>query len=261
MQAAKRFFESYLGVPPSGPGQGTDWRIESHSIGPEGWPGWLTVAALAVIAVGIVLLYFREARRLSISRRLSLAALRLIALGLVAAMLSQATLAVDRTGLPVLALLIDDSASMSLTEGNAESGGESGTSRFDFVRKALIGDEAGFLQTLSRRFRVRIYRFAGDASPLPISAQGHDVSDFVADLEKLTPDGQETRPAAAVQRVLDDLRGVSPGAILVFTDGVSTTGEADALSAVASLAARRRVPLYPIGVGSVSPYGCTTPRR
>ncbi|MGC1275705.1 MAG: VWA domain-containing protein [Planctomycetaceae bacterium] len=253
MQSAKRYLEAYLGIPPADPGQGTAWRVESRPVGPEGWPEWLIIALAGLLVAAVVYCYFREAHRLPRSRRLLLAGLRLTALGLVATMLSQATLAVDRTGLPVVAVLIDDSASMGLPEGKARRNSRTPPTRLDLVRETLRRDDARFLQSLTRRFRVRVYRFADAATVLSPSSDETGRSALLDRVNGLTPDGKATRPAAAVRQVLDDLRGASPGAIVVFTDGVSTTGEADALSAVATFAARRRVPLYPVGVGSDGP--------
>lgn len=254
MQSAKRYLEAYLGIPPAGPGQGTSWRVESRSVGPDGWPEWLIVVLAGLLVATVVYCYVREAHRLPRSRRLLLAGLRLAALGLVAAMLSQATLAVDRTGLPVVAVLIDDSASMGLPEGKARRNSRTPPTRLDLVRETLGRQEARFLENLTRRFRVRVYRFDDAATVLsPSGDSEHDRSALLERMSDLTPDGEATRPAAAVRQVLDDLRGASPGAIVVFTDGVSTTGEADALSTVATFAARRRVPLYPVGVGSDGP--------
>lgn len=253
MQPLKRLFEWYLGIPVAGPGQGTAWRIETRSFGPEGWPEEVAVTAAALFAAGVVFLYFREARRLPQTRRLLLAGLRLAALGLVAVMLAQATLAVDRTGLPVVAVLIDDSASMGLPEGRPGTGSSAPVTRLDLARRTLTRDDGRFLETLARRFRVRLYRFDGEATPVAGPGEEGNVAALAAALGELTPDGTETRPASAVRRVLDDLRGVSPSAVVILTDGVSSSGETEALSAVAPLAAKRRAPLFPIGIGSDGP--------
>ncbi len=251
MPSVKRVLESYLGIPPAGPGQGTAWRIESRSVGPDGWPEWLIIGLAILLVAAIVACYFREAHRLSRGQRWTLAGLRLAALGLVAAMLSQATLAVDRTGLPVVAVLIDDSASMGLPEGSPRHSEKIPPSRLALVQELLSDDDARFLRELTRRFRVRMYRFADSATALATPAEDGSAHTVLHEqLAELRPEGTATRPAAAVRQVLDELRGASPGALVVLSDGVSTTGEADALSNVASLAARRRVPLYPVGVGS-----------
>jgi hypothetical protein len=253
VQSVKRFVEWYLGIPPAGAGQGTAWRIESRPIGPDGWVEGLAVTLGVALAAGVIALYFREAHRLTPARRLTLAGLRLAALGLVAVMLSQVTLSVDRTGLPVVAVLVDDSASMGLSEGLTKKGGSGAATRLDLARQTLTRNDGRFLRSLARRFRVRLYHFDSDAAAVSAEGTEDDLPSVIKDLRELMPDGTETRPAAAVRRVLDDLRGVSPSAVVVFTDGVATGGEAETLSAVAPLAARRRAPLFPVGIGSDGP--------
>lgn len=252
MLSAKQFLEWYLGVPASGPGEGTAWRFEWRSLGPEGWPGWLVVALCVTVVALVVALSLYESRRLSWPRRGSLLALRLGTLALLAVMLSQLTLAVDRTGLPVVALLIDDSASMNLIEETGKGSSAGNSTRLDQVRELLGRDDARFLSKLSRRFRVRIYRFDRNAELL-VHDDAWKPPGLPPEIDSLTADGAGTRPASAVRRVLDELRGTSPSAIIVFTDGISTMGERDALTSVAELAARRGVPLYPVGVGRGGP--------
>src|SRR5690606_23402934 len=104
---------------------------------------------------------------------------------------------------------------------------------------------------LARRFRLRVYRFDRDAELL-VREPAADAREIVETIRSISPDGDGTRPALAVRQTLDELRGLSPSAVLIFTDGASTTGEADALSSVAPLAARRKIPLFPIGVGQAA---------
>ena len=54
-----------------------------------------------------------------------------------------------------------------------------------------------------------------------------------------------------MRAVLDDLRGTTPAAIVLMTDGINTDGPS--LSDAAQYARRRGVPLFPIGLGSDQP--------
>ena len=249
MLSVKQFFEWYLGIPASGPGEGTAWRFESTSLGPEGWSSGVVIAVCLVLLACVVALSFYESRRLPPLRRGALLVLRLATIGLLGLMLSQLTLAVDRTGLPVVALMIDDSASMNLVEPDAAGDGRT---RLDRVRGLLSRDDGQFLRQLSQRFRVRIYRFSQDAELLIREDMPQEAA-LPSAISSLSAEGLGTRPASATRQVLDDLRGLSPSAVVIFTDGISTTGERDALSAIAPLAARRQVPLFPVGVGRAEP--------
>ncbi|MEZ6143900.1 MAG: hypothetical protein R3B91_00415 [Planctomycetaceae bacterium] len=68
---------------------------------------------------------------------------------------------------------------------------------------------------------------AGTATPLEEATDSDDP--LLAAVRQLRADGEATRPAVAVRQVLDDLRGNPPSAILVLTDGITTTGDDDRL--------------------------------
>src|SRR5262245_17757948 len=105
MQALKRVAEWLLGVPPADPGQGPSWSI-GHQFP---WPTW----ALLLFSVGAVAyvawVYQRDAGHLSRRVRIALASLRLAAVGLLLFMLSEAVLSVERTGLPFVVVMLDNS--------------------------------------------------------------------------------------------------------------------------------------------------------
>src|ERR1700685_1208277 len=108
MAVLRRMLEWYLGLPGAKAGERTDWRFEVHAPGDP----WFAAAAwilAAVAAIYLVAVYRRDAGTLSRWRRSVLTALRLAAVALAALCLFQLTLTVGRIGLPVIALLIDDS--------------------------------------------------------------------------------------------------------------------------------------------------------
>ncbi len=53
--------------------------------------------------------------------------------------------------------------------------------------------------------------------------------------------------------MLDDFRGSPPAAIVLFSDGVASTGDADRLSLAAAAAAANFVPIDAVGLGSEQP--------
>ena len=116
----KHFFEWYLGVPPGVPGQETRWRWSYEPPWPGSWP----TAAVAVVGgcllAAIVWVYLRDTSRLPIRTRLGLIGVRLLATGCVLLCLTNAAILIQRTGRPMVAILVDTSASMSLEDRYAD---------------------------------------------------------------------------------------------------------------------------------------------
>ena len=69
-----------------------------------------------------------------------------------------------------------------------------------------------------------------------------EIDELVPLLERLEPSGDQTRPGPSVRKVLDDLRGSPPSALILLSDGITSTGDADRLSGIAELARSKLVP-------------------
>src|SRR5689334_23155598 len=111
MSFVRRGLEWYLGLPAPAAGQRTQWRFEFHR--PD--VPWFLPAVVVLgllVAAGILFIYWRDAAGVSRGKRTGLAALRVVVLAVAALCLFQATVSIGRIGLPVIALVIDDSASM-----------------------------------------------------------------------------------------------------------------------------------------------------
>lgn len=263
-----RFFEWYLGIPSTEPGQGIEWGIRVASPLDQVVPVWV-LAVLAVMGIAVVIaVYVRDARRLSRMKQAGLIVLRLMSLALLLVMLGRVSLTVVQTGLPTLAVLIDTSASMGLedrfTERDASQAAQrlarqraaETTARLDLAKALLTSDDGRFLKELQRTHQLRVYQFSNTAAPLDVSSYRDETGrgdSLSAAIEALAADGDSTRPAVAVRQVLDDLRGNPPSALLVMTDGITTTGDEDRLVRAADDARARSVPLIPIGFGSAEP--------
>src|SRR5262249_24119756 len=72
-------------------------------------------------------------------------------------------------------------------------------------------------------------------------------AEAVEAIHALRPDGESSQLGAAVRQVLNDFRGTSLAAIVMFTDGVTTEGE-DLVKA-GRYAAQMGVPLFFVGLG------------
>ncbi len=254
MSTWKTFSEWYLGLPSAQSGEGTRWEWGWQTPWPQGWPvAFVSVLAVAFVA-GLWWAYRRDAALLKRWQVATLAGLRIAAVLGAMALWSQPTLWIAKTGLPAVAVLIDSSASMSFRDSGstATDSTDSGARRFDQVTELLLRDDAAWLRSLSQGRPLRLYQFAGEAAPVELTelATDDDWKKLGENIRKIEPDGTETRPAEAVRQVLAELRGMPPAAMVIFSDGVASEGDADKLSTVSDLVRRRGVPLFVVPVGS-----------
>jgi hypothetical protein len=157
-------------------------------------------------------------------RRIVLTTLRALALAMLLFLIFEPILNLRRTRMvpPRVAVLMDDSKSMTIRDGNTERG--------QAVR-ALVADR-DFLAALDRG-DPRPYRFASTTRPI----------------KTLRPDslrfgGGETDISAALQQAQDDLREENLRAVVLVTDGNVTSGKNPLYTAEAL-----GVPVFVIGVG------------
>jgi len=222
------------------------------------WPDWdYFPPALANLLLGSLLIalvlwvYHREnAPR---KRRILLASLRMALLGLLLALLNRpmATLVDTRAEASVLAVLIDDSASMAVPD--IPTAGGDNVSRLNAVQRLL---DAPLLQELAARHTLRFYHFSSSSQPLPLPASTQPAispsegAAAAAAIAALRPDGQNTRLAASVRQVAQELQGQRVAGIVVLSDGrdVPPAAAID-LSPLAASSMR----LFAIPVGSEKP--------
>ena len=312
MQQLQQFLAWYLGLKAPSPGEGTAWRLDWRAPG----PAWLVAVGGVALLVLVAWVYRRDGEALRWRQRFALIVLRLAVFSLVAAMLTELSLTVERTGLPSIAVMIDVSASMSLQDqypptsqsartakSLAQTPGRDGH-RLALAQDVLTRNGGEFLRELEREHQVRLYRFAETASPLEvgdleeavmqrgavskeseskaeaaangevngtrgltsptqkedreekrgltpkIKTGGSPLEAAIAEIKSLRADGDQTRPAPAVKKVLGDLRGTPPAALILFTDGVASVSDADKLSTIAEAARRKGVQLHIVGLGS-----------
>jgi len=272
MQGLKQLAETYLGVAPTLPGEGTAWNFTNHFPWLDQFPPWGLVLAAAMLCGYVVWIYLRDAKSVPIPARVGLIVLRLMVIGLALLFLSGVTLSIDRTGLPVVVVLVDHSASMSLVDqysdektrvaarkllaGRDHKGDSAAVmTRFNLAKALLTHSGGRFLKRLLEKHKLRIYRFSDTATLLGRSEylRGNEIDQLLPLLANLKADGDRTRPGPAVRKVLDDLRGTPPTAVIILTDGIASITDADKLSGIAQMASGRLIPIYPIGIGSEEP--------
>ncbi len=250
--------EWYLGVRSGGPGEDTRWQWQT-----AGWfkavPGWIFAIAVIGVVVGVILVYRRDARSVPATRRWLLTFLRLSTLGLVLVLLMQVSLSIDRTGLPSLVVMIDHSASMHFQDDYTDTpdaevveellGDRESIDRLD-ITKALLTRDRGLLEQLAGRYQLRVYRFSGEAESVLPPGGGDKDDELIAATNELKASGQETALTASIRQVLNGFRGSAPTAVVLLTDGISSTGIDNRLSQFADSATQTTVPLYIVGTGS-----------
>lgn len=184
---------------------------------------------VALVAATLVALLYRALRGIRPLDKAVLGALRAGAIAVALLCLARPTLLLS-SAVPqrnVLAILLDDSRSMRLADGDG------GATRLAAVQQRFA-DSSALVRRFADRFAVRVFRFAASAAPL---ASG----------TSLAGSGGRTDIAAALDDVRGELAGMPLAGVVVVTDGADNGGS-DLAPALASLKSRR-VPVYTVGVG------------
>ena len=192
-----------------------------------GWP-WTGLAAAFAVGVGLIVAFaWRRRHALGAGRLATVCVLQGAMLALALLALSQPALLSSSlaSGENTLAVLLDDSASMSYQDG-------AGT-RLEQAR-SVLGSPA--LAQLARRYRLRDYVFAGEL---------HTVDDYGV----IPPPGDRTAIGASVLQVLRELHTSALGAVLVISDGDDNAGAIP--DATLEQIAAYGVPVHTIGIGRV----------
>ena len=192
------------------------------------WP----VGVMAIIAVALVvpavLTYARARGKSRAADRWVLAALRGAAFLLLFFIVMQPALVLTSV-VPqrnFLAVLVDDSRSMTIDDRD-------GTSRADKATR-LLDPEGDLVDALNEDFALRYFRF----SSAPARIDGVDA---------LTFDGSNTRIGNALAYARNELQGVPLSGIVVVSDGGDNTDEALGEALLPLRAAS--VPVFTVGLG------------
>jgi hypothetical protein len=247
------WMERLLGLP-TRPGEGTAWQLADR----WDWPPWATLMLVVGAVLLVVLVYLRENPQARRRYRVALAVVRLAIIAIVLGMIAQVTVSFQRTGLPYIAVVADDSLSMTtvdqcqarvraaIDQRLRAAGITSAASRWNLAATVLGEHDGAMLAALSDHYKLRFYFLTG----VRPSHRG-DVPGIVEELHAAQPSGESTQLGLAVRSVLDDLRGAAPAAIVLLTDGINTAGPS--LADAAATARRKGVPLFFVGLGSDQP--------
>ena len=174
-----------LGVAPPQPGEEITPRIRFE----QPWPQWLLVFTCSG-SIALICWLYRHEGKASTASKVLLAGLRIALVLLAMFMLSEAVLSVERTGLPYLTILIDDSASQRIADQyekpevktaldllaaasrpaakgkTAAPPAEDQTTRLDIAKGLILKDQARLLRELEKQHKVRLYRVSNAAQLL-----------------------------------------------------------------------------------------------
>jgi hypothetical protein len=230
----------------------------------ERWHYLVLGAALALLAAFVVITYRRDSVELRPGVGVLLAILRLVALGGVFAYYCNLEKRTEQqvTHNSRAIVLVDTSLSMGLHDTDSSAVPASPT-RLEQVATGL-GDRK-LIDQLRAVHDVSLLRFDSEVARVatlnkitpPVEKQGQ-ASDATSapkqptaaniDVQKLTPQGTESRLGQALRSVLDEERIGPVSGVLLFSDGAQNAGP-DATSAIA-LAIEAKIPVYTIGIGS-----------
>ena len=264
-----------LNVPPPQAGEAISPRIRFE----QPWPQWLLIAVVLGGSALIIWLYRREGKASAFYKYL-LAGIRICLLLLLVFMLSEAVLSVQRTGLPYLTIMIDDSASEQIADqyerpetraalqtlasqaaapalpsspapAPAGDGPAADVTRIEIAKGLVLKDKARLIQELQKQHKVRLYLVSNSARLLAEVDRPAEIMPAADKLRACEATGSQSRLGDATRQVLTELRGAPPSAIVLLSDGQTTEGEP--LAKAAELSARKGVPLFTIGLGSAEP--------
>lgn len=194
-------------------------------------PGWMLLVA-AALAVAAGWAYLRARSRMQPRDRAVLMTLRGALFAVLLFALFRPTLQIA-SAVPqenYLGILIDDSRSMQIVDGEEGSRGKQ-------LQDRLAGADGELIRQLSERFRLRIFRFSGSA-------------ERIAGAGDLSFTGGQTRVGRALEQVRAEMAGVPLSGLVVMTDGADRA-ETDLNASLLALRAAR-VPVYTVGIGRES---------
>jgi len=193
------------------------------------WPKWILVLLILAAAGGLAwLIRDRLARAETVVRgwRIwTIWALQTLMVAMLLMLLWQPaiTIAQLKPQQNIIAVLIDDSRSMAISED--------GSTREAQAVQAL---QNGVLTSLNRSFQTHLYRV--DSAPARIDK-----------LEDLQPNAPSTRIGDSLKQLSEETSDLPVGAVVLLSDGDDNTGgvSADAISALRA----RHIPVHTVGFG------------
>lgn len=235
------------------------WQLDSR----WHWAPSATLLLLFSVIAWTLAIYAFESTAASRLYRALLAALRLVAVGLLLIMIGQWVITMRIAGPPTLALVLDRSASMSLVDpiGDRQFAAQLAqrlagiklkeASRLNLAKLLVTADDGRLLRELAERYRLEWYLAGATVERQPTTEDTREIADKIMQLAPAGPGSESTRLGDAVRQILNDSRRALPAAIILLTDGVTTAGVP--LAAAAHEAEAKGVPILAVGIGKDRP--------
>ena len=203
---------------------------KGHFVFLNPWPLWLMAIAIFAFAGFLFWHVRRNHGMLSGARPI---AIWLLETGLIALVLfllwhPALSIATLRPQQNVVAVLVDDSRSMSIKDAG-------GNTREAAAQNIL---NSGMLKTLGDRFQVRLYKFGKEP-------------ERIQKTDQLAASAPATRIGDTLERVLAEASSLPLGAIVLMSDGADNAGGID-LQTIAAIR-RQRIPVHTVGFGRETP--------
>jgi hypothetical protein len=132
--------------------------------------------------------------------------------------------------------------------------------RLQLVQAIMHQPELDWLKTLvtQRRMKVHVYQLDAQGRAIKLADKDGAAGEITEQdprmierasqaVARLEADGKDSRLGTALRQVIDQYRGASLSAVIMFTDGVTTRDET--IAQVGEYAAQKAVPLYFVGMG------------
>lgn len=248
------FIERMLGIEPAGAGEGTAWTLENS----WSWAPWLTLLFAIGTVAYVAWIYVHEGGEAGRWYKTALAAIRLSLFAIVLFMIAQFVLSLERTGLPYVVVVVDDSVSMGITDRYDDERlrakltdvvkrvGLHDLSRLNLAKGVLLDNRAELLRAIKQDYKLKVYFLSNAARQ-----QSAELAEIVTELQHLEPTGESTQLGRGIRSVLNDMLGSPPAAIVLLSDGATTEGEP--LTAITGYARGKGVPLFTVAIGDEQP--------
>src|ERR1700677_4428375 len=193
------------------------------------WPKWVLVLLILAAAIGLAWLIrsrlAQAAPLLQSWRAWVIWSLQRLLAAVILVLLWQPAITVAelKPQQNIIAVLVDDSRSMGITEG--------GSTR---QAQAITALQGGLLASLNQSFQTRLYRI----DPVPAR---------IDNLKDLQPGAPSTRIGDSLKQLTEETSDLPIGAVVLLSDGDDNTGgiSADTISALRA----RHIPVHTVGFG------------